>query len=53
MNSKQKQRDVGQFLKNKAELDESLRLIDSGEMEFITLEELEKGADDLLAKYED
>ncbi len=42
-----------QFLKNKLELDESLRLIESGEMKFYSLEEIEKDTDDLLSKYED
>lgn len=53
MDPKHKQRNLEQFLKNKAELDESLRLIDNGEMEFVTLEELERDIDDLLSKYED
>lgn len=41
------------FYKNKLELDESLRLIESGEMKLYTLEEMEKDTDELLAQYED
>jgi len=38
------------FWKVKAELDESLRQIDSGEMKFFSMEEFEKRADDFLAR---
>lgn len=41
------------FYKNKMELDESLRLMDSGEMEYVSLEELKRGADEVIARYED
>ena len=42
-----------EFLKTKAELNETLRQIDNGEMKMFSLEEAEKGADEILAKYED
>jgi len=38
------------FWKVKAELDESLRQIDNGEMEFFSVEEFEQRANDFLAK---
>ena len=40
-----------EFWKVKAELDESLRQIDSGEAKSISLEEFKKETDELLKKY--
>lgn len=42
-----------EFYKNKMELDESLRLIDNGEMKLYSFEEIKKDTDELLAQYED
>lgn len=39
-----------EFLKNKAELEETLRLSDSGQLRYYTVDEAEKMADELLAK---
>jgi len=41
-----------EFLKNKAELEETLRLSDAGELKYYTIDEAEKMADELLAKKE-
>jgi hypothetical protein len=41
-----------EFLKNKAELEETLRLMDAGEIESISLEEFEKETDEIIARYE-
>jgi hypothetical protein len=41
-----------EFLKNKAELEETLRLMDAGEMDSISLEEFEKETDEIIARYE-
>lgn len=41
-----------EFLKTKAEVNETLRRANNGEMKFFSMEEAEKGADDILAKYE-
>ena len=38
-----------EYWKVKAELDESLRMIDNNEMEFYSIEEFEKRAEDFLA----
>ena len=39
-----------EYWKVKAELDESLRMIDNNEMEFYSIEEFEKRAEDFLAR---
>jgi hypothetical protein len=41
-----------EFLKNKAELEETLRLMDAGEVDSISLEEFEKETDEIIARYE-
>lgn len=39
-----------EYLKNKAELEETLRLSDSGQLKYYTIDEAEKIADEFLAK---
>ncbi|KGO92342.1 hypothetical protein [Flavobacterium subsaxonicum] len=41
------------FYRDKAELDETLRLMDAGEMKYYTLDEFKNETDEIIKKYED
>jgi len=42
-----------EFLKEKAELEETLRLSDAGLLKYYTMDEFEKETDEIIKKYED